>query len=78
MEEKVKLTLSKLGLTDGEIKVYLSLAELDSVTVGPIIRKSGISAISRDQIQRGGRNRDAPRGGRGFRRKGSDPGPDRR
>ncbi len=44
MEEKIKSVLRKVGLTDGEIRVYLSLIELGSVTVGPIIKKSGISS----------------------------------
>lgn len=44
MEEKIEFTLRKLGLTDGEIKVYLSLVELGSTTVGAIIDKAQISS----------------------------------
>ena len=36
--------LRKIGLTEGEIKVYFSLAEIGSTTVGSIIDKSGISS----------------------------------
>jgi sugar-specific transcriptional regulator TrmB len=35
--------LLKVGLTDGEAKVYLALSELGSSTVGPIVKKSGIA-----------------------------------
>jgi len=35
--------LIKLGLTDGEAKVYLSLLELGSTTAGPIVKKSGVA-----------------------------------
>ncbi len=35
--------LKSLGLTDGEAKVYLAMLELGSITVGPIVKKSGIS-----------------------------------
>lgn len=35
--------LLKVGLTDGEVKVYLALSELGSNTVGPIVKKSGIA-----------------------------------
>jgi len=35
--------LKKIGLTDGEIKIYLALLELGSSSVGAIIKKSGIS-----------------------------------
>jgi sugar-specific transcriptional regulator TrmB len=35
--------LRNIGLTDGEIKVYLALLELGSSTTGPIIEKSGIA-----------------------------------
>ncbi len=42
--DKISSALKKLGLTDGEIKVYLALIELDNSTVGPIIEKAGISS----------------------------------
>ncbi|HLC65922.1 MAG TPA: helix-turn-helix domain-containing protein [Candidatus Nanoarchaeia archaeon] len=35
--------LKEVGLTDGEIKVYLALLELGSSTTGPMINKSGIA-----------------------------------
>lgn len=35
--------LLNIGLTDGEVKVYLALSELGSSTVGPIVKKSGIA-----------------------------------
>ena len=35
--------LLKIGLTDGEAKVYLALLELGSSTVGPVVKKSGIA-----------------------------------
>jgi sugar-specific transcriptional regulator TrmB len=35
--------LEKIGLTKGEIKVYLALLEIGSTSVGEIIKKSGIS-----------------------------------
>jgi len=35
--------LKKLGLTDGEIKVYLSLIRLGETTSGPIVDESGVS-----------------------------------
>ncbi len=35
--------LRKLGLTDGEIKVYLALIRLGETTSGPIVDESGIS-----------------------------------
>lgn len=35
--------LLKAGLTDGEAKVYLSLSELGSSTVGPIVKKSRVA-----------------------------------
>jgi len=40
LKEKVKL----LGLTEGEAKVYLSLLELGSSTIGPIIKKANIAS----------------------------------
>ncbi|MFH1053432.1 MAG: helix-turn-helix domain-containing protein [Candidatus Woesearchaeota archaeon] len=33
----------KIGLTDGEIKVYLALLKIGSSTTGPIVDKSGVS-----------------------------------
>ncbi len=36
-------TLTQLGLTDGEAKVYLALSELGSSTVGPIVKKSNVA-----------------------------------
>jgi len=44
MNLEVESTLRILGLTEGEIKVYLSLIELGSVTVGPIIDKARVSS----------------------------------
>lgn len=35
--------LLKIGLTEGEAKVYLSLSELGSSTVGPIVKKSNVA-----------------------------------
>ena len=35
--------LLKVGLTDGESKVYLALSEIGSSTVGPIVKKSGVA-----------------------------------
>ena len=35
--------LLKIGLTEGEAKVYLALSELGSSTVGPIVKKSGVA-----------------------------------
>lgn len=35
--------LLKIGLTDGEAKVYLALLELGSSTAGPIVKKSGVA-----------------------------------
>ena len=39
----IESALQKIGLTDGEIRVYLALLELGSTSVGNIIKKSGIS-----------------------------------
>jgi sugar-specific transcriptional regulator TrmB len=44
MNSKIEITLQELGLTKGEIKVYLSLIELKSTTVGPIIDKAQVSS----------------------------------
>ena len=38
-----KINLTNLGLTDGEAKVYLSLTELGSTTVGPIVKKANVA-----------------------------------
>jgi HTH-type transcriptional regulator, sugar sensing transcriptional regulator len=35
--------LLKIGLTEGESKVYLALSELGSSTVGPIVKSSGVA-----------------------------------
>ncbi len=35
--------LVKLGLTDGESKVYTALLEIGSGTVGPVVKKSGVA-----------------------------------
>ncbi|MFH1500786.1 MAG: helix-turn-helix domain-containing protein [archaeon] len=35
--------LLKIGLTEGEAKVYLSLTELGSSTVGPIVKKASVA-----------------------------------
>ena len=35
--------LKEIGLTEGEIKVYLALLELGASTTGPIIEKANIS-----------------------------------
>lgn len=35
--------LLKIGLTEGEAKVYLALSETGSSTVGPIVNKSGVA-----------------------------------
>ena len=35
--------LKKLGLTDGEIKVYLALIRLGETTSGPLVEESGVS-----------------------------------
>src|SRR3989339_141543 len=39
----VQETLRKIGLTEGEIKVYIALLELGSTTSGNIIKISGVS-----------------------------------
>lgn len=43
MANKEYFELLKVGLTDGEAKVYLALSKLGSSTVGPIVRKSGVA-----------------------------------
>jgi sugar-specific transcriptional regulator TrmB len=42
--EKEYYELLKAGLTEGEAKVYLALSELGSSTVGPVVKKSKVSA----------------------------------
>jgi len=42
MEERIE-NLLKVGLTEGEAKVYLALLELKSSKVGPIVKKSRVS-----------------------------------
>jgi len=37
------LNLLKVGLTEGEAKVYISLSELGSTTVGPIVKSSKVA-----------------------------------
>ncbi|MDP2946909.1 MAG: helix-turn-helix domain-containing protein [Nanoarchaeota archaeon] len=37
------INLLKIGLTEGEAKVYLALVELGSSTVGPIVKKSKVA-----------------------------------
>jgi len=39
----IEQTLKSIGLTGGEIKVYLALLELGTSSVGKIIKRSGIS-----------------------------------
>jgi len=39
----IQQALQSIGLTDGEIKIYLALLELGSSSIGKIIKKSGIS-----------------------------------
>ena len=39
----MKEELRKLGLTEGESKVYLALLKISSSTVGPIVKESGVS-----------------------------------
>ena len=42
--------LEELGLTKGEIKVYLSLIELGETTTGPLVEESGVSVSKVYQI----------------------------
>ncbi len=35
--------LLKIGLTEGEAKVYIALVELGSSTVGPVVKKAGVA-----------------------------------
>ena len=42
LSEELK-ELLKIGLTEGEAKVYLALNELGSTTVGPIVKKGGVA-----------------------------------
>jgi len=39
----IKQSLKSIGLTDGEIKIYLALLEIGSSSIGNIIKKSKIS-----------------------------------
>jgi len=39
----IEQALEKIGLTEGEVKVYLSLLELGASSTGSIIKKSGVS-----------------------------------
>ncbi len=39
----MKDDLKKLGLTEGEARAYLALLKLGTVTVGPIVKESGIA-----------------------------------
>ena len=39
----MKEELKKLGLTEGEAKVYLALLKLRTTTVGPLVKKSKVS-----------------------------------
>src|SRR3989338_2932014 len=43
MVSKEIFDLLKIGLTEGEAKVYIALTELGSSTVGPIVNKSGVA-----------------------------------
>lgn len=43
MTSKEIIELQEIGLTKGEAKVYVSLSELGSSTVGPIVKKSGVA-----------------------------------
>lgn len=44
MDEKIRSALEKVGLSKGEIKVYLALISLGNVTTGPIIKQSKVSS----------------------------------
>ena len=44
MSEQLLYELLKIGLTEGEAKVYLGLSELGSSTIGPIVRKAGVAS----------------------------------
>jgi len=43
MDNEKILDLLKLGLTEGEAKVYIALSGLGSSTVGAIVKKSGVA-----------------------------------
>ncbi len=43
MTENPLYDLLKIGLTEGEAKVYIAMIELGSSTVGPIVKKSGVA-----------------------------------
>ena len=42
--EDIESALRKIGLTQGEVKVYASLLELGPSSSGPIIKRSGVSS----------------------------------
>ena len=44
MEQRELVVLSKIGLTSGEVRVYLALVNLGSTTVGAIIEKAKVSS----------------------------------
>ena len=44
MYPKVEILLEELGLTKGEIKVYLTLLKLGETTTGKIVEEAGISS----------------------------------
>jgi len=44
MEARIKSALEKVGLSKGEIKVYLALVSLGNVTTGSIIKQSKVSS----------------------------------
>lgn len=43
MQKEKLFDLLRIGLTEGEAKVYIALTELGSSTVGPIVKKSGVA-----------------------------------
>lgn len=43
MADNEMYELLKIGLTEGEAKVYLALLELGSSTVGPVVKKAGVA-----------------------------------
>lgn len=44
MASPLAYELLRIGLTQGEAKVYIALSELGSSTVGPIVKKAGIAS----------------------------------
>ena len=46
----IESILKKIGLTDGEIKIYLALLEIGSTSVGNIIKKSNISGSKTNEV----------------------------